>query len=216
MRRSGVITTCVLAAALHSGCVTVEERSAGAVKTFEWGDDLETIHDVGVHHGTQLYLEIDPPKEIPGGMEYLRFVLPRRDGNREVYSYFGVHQIVYSQGRWEVGPDTYTAGKGKSRLFVFKEREGDFEFKFKQQSIRVESDRKWKPSVYHLRQDAWEKVSRSARRTWLWGREVLQIGRAKIEVDSRQPGIWLVNGVPYKPLSERVLKLRGMVRRQET
>lgn len=196
---------------LAAGCLM--ETVGGGRPDLAW-DRGVVFHDTGSYHGVTVHVEVDPEREIPKGYVLQGWMPPERQGAREIYRYFG-HEITYANGRWEVGEHAYTAPRGRSSLYVLRPR-NDLEFEFRGQRIRVESPRRWTPAVFRSREDGWEELpTRRGRRTQrrpLWSRDVLRVGLATIELDSRRPGIWLVNGDAYRPLSERVLILRGAVR----
>lgn len=206
-----------------SGCVTetVEEPRGGGIRIldFENTDLRSALVRSGVYHGVELLFELDPttdlPEVAPGQpQEFNAVVIPYTDGFSEVYRVFdGLHQVTYRVRTFEVGGFHYPAEPGSS-LYVFKPRSGDFEFTFHGQRIAIESGDPWIPSIwYHI---AYERPGDEGGRAMRGGRgpitairETLQVGLARIETDSTQSTMWLVDGKPYVPGNEDTLRIRG-------
>jgi len=142
-------------------------------------------------------------------------------GNVEIWK-AGPHDLRYSDGRFHVGPLSYTPIPN-ARLFLFKEHEGDFEFRFHSQRVIVESAGRWTPAIYYsildvtadgtpttkLRRD--RNAPRGAPVVRVaYPIETLQVGSRQITVDSRD-GQWRVDGQPFAPSDRRALILEGVV-----
>ena len=230
MKRTTIqVTLACLALAMGCGCVRETISSVNRPKILDFSDSITStgLWPVGFPHGINLIAELGDEDLTRDERERLHRDLyraqPYRDGRAEVWKIGRPHELVYSNGRFQVGGFNYTPRK-RSKLFLFKERSGDFSFRFHHQKIIVKARRSWKPSVFYNTvelspqdSDPGAPRTRPARRSrvrkqTVWMGEILQVGPTVIRIDPRHGGSWTVNDRNYRPYADRPLILEGVVR----
>ena len=222
-----------LAALSSCGCVS-ETVTSGRPKIFDFADAVggANLWSVGFPHGVNLIVELkegDLKKPDQDRlMKDLYRAQPFRSGNGEIWKIGDVHEVTYSNGRFETGKFSYTPRK-RSRLFLFKKRTGNFKFRFHQQDIIIAAKGTWKPSLLYstvelITQDSAPPARQNTRsgrsrirrpvkrRQTVWLGQILQIGTTTIRVDPRHNGLWTINDRNYRPNPDRPLTLEGVVR----
>ena len=216
-----------LALTMGCGCVRETVSSGNRPKILDFSGSLAStgLWPVGFPHGVNLIAELGDSDLSKDERQRLHRDLyraqPYRDGAGEIWKIGKPHELVYSNGRFQVGGFSYTPRK-RSKLFLFKERSGDFSFRFHQQEIIVKARRSWSPSLFYstvklsadgsaLETRRPRSRSRTSRQT-VWIGEILQVGPTTIRVDPRHGGSWTINDRNYRPHADRPLVLEGVVR----
>ena len=223
---------CVAALSV-GGCVS-ETVTSGRPKIFEFAEAVDgaNLWSVGFPHGVNLIVELEEGDLKRPDQERLVKDLYRaqlfRSGNAEIWKIGDVHELTYSNGRFQAGNFSYTPRK-RSRLFLFKKRTGDFKFRFHQQDIIIAARGAWQPSLLYstvelIAQDSAPPTRQNTRkgrsrlrkpvkrRQTVWLGQVLQVGTTTIRVDPRHGGLWTINDRNYRPNPDRPLTLEGVVR----
>lgn len=218
---------------LVSGCTSASvSRSTVVAQRFVWPEGV-TLVPSGTYHGVNIILELDPEEDMStkkmtageAGLRrvealepYANVMIPQLDGHKEIYRYGTVHQVEFYHGLFHVGTARYPP-KRRGSLFVFKSRQGDFRFTFRGQDIAVAGKNtaaagrgSWIPSVCYSTEiveleDEDEAPARSRRRRAHLTREIVEIGRHRLETDP-ESSRWWVDGRPYTPGSDDTLRIR--------
>ena len=212
----------MLAAAGLTGCVqeTISDSRSAQPQIFEWPEDLEGwLHPVGAFHGLSLIAEVPPEHNVGSELENQPYyVVPdRRPDGSEIYRIKGHQDVVFANGRWTVGSFSVKPRGGNTHLWLFLERQGNFEFLLHRQPVIIETPSKWSPVISYYTFEELEDGSIKPRdaKPGIWARvythEVVEIGRAKIEVNGRT-GMWTVNGRVIRPTFEAPIIIEDAVR----
>ena len=232
MRTTRSILFC-LALLTPCGCVR-ETISTGHPKIFDFSAAIGDagLWSVGFPHGVNLIAELEAEDLKKSDHERLMKDLYRAEpflhGNAEIWKIGEIHELTYSNGRFQTGEFSYTP-RNRSRLYLFKKRTGNFKFRFHQQDIIIAARGTWEPALFYSmieitpgnsaptsqengRVNRSRLRRRSQRRQTVWLGEILQIGTTTIRVDPRHGGFWTINDRNYRPNSDRPLTLEGVVR----
>lgn len=224
-----------LCLALLTACGDVREAApSGRPKIFDFSDAIggADLWSVGFPHGVNLIAELEAGDLKKSDQQRLMKDRYRaelfRKGDAEIWKIGTVHEMTYSNGRFQTGSFSYTP-RNRSRLFLFKKRNGNFKFRFHQQDIIIAARGAWEPALFYStveliandntppakdsgRSNRSRQRRRSPRRQTVWLGEILQIGTTTIRVDPRHGGFWTINDRNYRPSPDRPLTLEGVVR----